>query len=365
MKRQLISLMIILPLSSLFPTLEIYAQGGAGDLPGTKSAPPPKPTPTPTPTPTPASVRSSRPAPNTPVIKTLNVGDEQTGRLDPSDRRADGSLFEEMILLNAKSEDWLTFRIESDNPVLSLQILDKDNAEVAIAKEPSGEYKLNTPTGGLPADGAYRVRVTGALIGKNAAPFTLKVNRLGLSAVAYVDRFLKINANYRESDPASVEETVAKLEALAIDNPSRSTAFELLGRIYLDVRKDIAKAEWAMEQAIKARGVALIRISFDNQWRRMAKLRGGDYGFEDMRTGWLKIGPGYITFTDLTNKTLESLNGYQIKELSKNLVAAYNLVTITGENARKPYVFAPKSMQQAEVDLVIKLVQNYVVGKTN
>jgi hypothetical protein len=139
----------------------------------------------------------------------------------------------------------------------------------------------------------------------------------------------------------------------------------LLGRIYLDVRNDVGKAEWAMEQAIKARGVALIRISFDNQWRRMAKLRGGNYGFEDMRSGWLKIGPGQITLTDLSNKTLVSMNGYQIKELEKTLVAAYNLVTITGDNTRKPYVFAPKSMQQAEVDLVIKLIQNYVVGKTN
>jgi hypothetical protein len=270
-----------------------------------------------------------------------------------------------MILLNAKSEDLLSFRLESDNPALSLQIFDKDNAEVPMAKEPSGDYKLNTPTGGVPADGDFRLRVTGALIGKIAAPFTLKVNRLGVTVVAYVNRFQKINENYREADPASVEETVAKLEELANDKPSLSTAFELLGRIYLDVRRDVAKAEWAMEQAIKARGVALIRISFDNQWRRITKLRGGAYGFEDMRSGWLKIGPGQITLTDLSNKPLASLNGSQIKELSKNLVAAYNLVTITGENARKPYVFAPKSMQQAEVDLILKLIQNYVVGKTN
>jgi hypothetical protein len=103
----------------------------------------------------------------------MNVGDERTGRLDPSDRRADGSLFEEMILLNAKSEDWLVFRIESDNPVLSLQILDKDNAEVAIAKEPSGDYKINTPSGGLPADGDYRVRVIGALIGRRPSPTSI------------------------------------------------------------------------------------------------------------------------------------------------------------------------------------------------
>ncbi len=379
MKRQLISLMIILPLSSLFSSLEIYAQGGKGELPGTKPTPTPTPTPRPasmsgtgdlpgtkpTPTPTPTSVKGSRPTPNTPVITTLNVGEERTGRLDPSDRRADGSLFEEMILLNAKSEDWLTFRIESDNPLLGLQILDKNNAEVALAKEPSGDYKIITPTGGLPADGDYRVRVTGALISKDAAPFTLKVNRLGLTVVVYVDRFLKINSNYRESDPASVEETVAKLEELGRDNPSRSTAFELLGRIYLDVLKDVGKAEWAMVQAINAKGVALIRISFDNQWRRMTKLRSGEYSFEEMRSGWLKIGPGQLTLTDLSNKTLVSLNGQQIKEFSKNLVAAYNLVTITSENARKPYVFAPKSMQQAEVDMVIKLIQNHVKGQTN
>src|SRR5262252_5135769 len=164
MKRQLISLMILTPLLSLFSSLEIYAQGGGGELPGTKPAP----------TSRPPSARGSRPAPTTPVIPALSVGGERKGRLDPktSEKNKDGSFFEEMIL-HAKSEDWLSFHIEGDSPLLGLQILDKDNAEVPVAKDPSGDFKFNTPTGGAPADGEYRVRVTGVVIGRNAVPYTI------------------------------------------------------------------------------------------------------------------------------------------------------------------------------------------------
>jgi hypothetical protein len=357
MKRQLISLTIILPLLSLLFTLEVYAQGGKPKLTGTEPAPTPKPTKT--------GAKDTRPPSPVPANPKLAFGEWKNGRLDPktSDKNADGSFYEEMIL-NAKSEDWLTFHVEGENPLLGLQILDKNNAEVPVAKESSGDFKINTPTGGMPADGEYRVRVTGMLIGKNASPFKINVNRLGLTVIAYVERFNQINSNYREYDPASVEETVAKLEELGRDNPSRSTAFELLGRIYLDVRKDLVKAEAAMEQAIRAKGVALVRISFDNQWRRMAKMRSGDYAFEDARSGWLKIGPGQVTISDLSNKPLASLSGLQIKDLSKTPVATYNMVSITADNTRKPYIFAPKTMQMAETDLVIRLIQNHVVGKT-
>lgn len=295
----------------------------------------------------------------------MNVGEERKGRLDPSDKSASGSFFEEMILLNAKSEDSLTFRIEGDNPSLGLQILDKTSAEVAVARDASGSFRINTPTGGLPADGDYRIRVTGPDVGKNAIPFTIKVNRNGLTAVAYAERFSKIYINYRKEDPASVEETVAKLEELGRDTPSRPTAFEMLGIIHLEVRKDVERAGAAMEQAIKANGSAVIQISYDNQWRRMAKSRSGDFGFEEARTGWLKIGLGQLTITDLGNKTLASLTGQQIRELTKTFVAAYSLVTIAAENTRKPYVFAPKTMQQAEADMVIRLIQNHVMGRAN
>jgi hypothetical protein len=361
MKRQFIPLVIILPVISLFFSLKIYAQSGTGELPGAKPNPTPKPA-----TRAPRPAAPAAPAAAAPVSYTLTVGEERKSKLDPksSEKNATGSLYEELIL-NAKSEDLLSFNLETGNPSVGLQILDKDNAEVALARNPSGDFKINTPTGGLPADGEYRVRVTGQAIGRTAVPFTIKVNRIGLTTIAHAERFQKIYANYRESDPASVEETVAKLEELGRDDTSRPGTFQMLGLVYLYGRKDAGKAEAAMEQAIKANGAAVVKISFDGQWRRMSKLRSGNIGFEDARMGWLRIRPGQLTLSDMSNKPLASLNGIQIKELSKSVTAAYNLVSITADNPRKPFVFAPGSLQLAEADLVIKLIQNHVMGKTN
>jgi len=296
----------------------------------------------------------------------LTFGEERKGKLDSkgSEKGPAGSFFEELVLY-AKSEDLLTFQLQSGNQFIGLQILGPDNAEVALAKNPTGEFKINTPTGGLPADGEYRVRVTGPVSGKNAVPFALKVNRIGLTTVAHTERFQKIYANYHETDPASVDETVAKLEELGRDDTSRAATFQMLGLVYLYGSRDAGKAEVAMEQAIKANGAAVVKITFDGQWRRMSKLRSGSIGFEDARMGWLRIRPGELTLTDLSNKPLASLSGQQIKELSKSVTAAYNLVSITADNPRKPYVFAPASTQLAEADLVIKLIQNHVMGKIN
>src|SRR5215468_1062282 len=360
MKRQLIPLIIILPVMSLFFSLKIYAQSGTGELPGSKPTPAPKPAPR-----IPRSTAPAAPA-AAPAPSTLTFGEERKGKLDPktSGKGAPGSFFEELVL-NAKSDDLITFHLESGNQFIGLQILDKGNAEVALAKDPSGDFKINTSTGGMPADGEYRVRVTGPVSGKNAVPYTLKVNRRGLTAIGYAERFQKIYANYRESDPASVQETVTKLEELGKDDASRPTTFEMLGLVYLYGSKSAEKAEQVMEQAIKANGAAVVKISHDGQWRKMTKLRSGSMGFEDARVGWLRIRPGQLTLTDLSNRPLASLNGLQIKELSKSVTAAYNLVSITADNPRKPYVFAPASTQLAEADLVIKLIQNHVMGKTN
>jgi hypothetical protein len=339
----------MLPLLSPSPR-EACAQGGDPNLGGAKATPT-------------SGGKDSKPSGLAPHM--LIFGVERKGRLDPktSEKNASGSFFEEMSF-KAESEDSLSFRIKSVNPSLGLQILGKNNAEVAVAKDPSGDFKIDTPTGGMPANGDYRVRVTGALSGRNAVPFTIKVNRAGLTSTAYSERFNKIYTNYRYNDPASVDETVAKLERLVREAPDRPTAFERLGIIYLEVRRDFGKAEWAMDRAIKADGVARIKISYDYKWRQMTKLRSGDLGFEDKRSGWLRIQAGKLALYDERDKPMVTLNGRQIKELSKTLVSAYNLVTITANNARKPYVFAPETMRQVEADLVIKLIQNHVVGKT-
>jgi len=229
----------------------------------------------------------------------------------------------------------------------------------------SGEFKINSPTGALPADGEYRVRVTGAAGGKSAVPYSLRVNRLGLAGNIYNERFNQIVINFRETDPASVDETLTKLEELAKDDSGKAGAFEMLGIIYLYNKRAFDKAEAAMQQAIKLNGAAVVKISYHSQWRRMVKLKSGSFGFEDARTGWLRIRPGQVALTDPANKTLASLTGAQIKELSKILTATNNLVTVTADNPRKPFIFAPGSGQQAEADLVIKLIQHYVMGKAN
>jgi len=304
-------------------------------------------------------------APATPVTPTLAFNQESKGRLDPrtSEKGTGGVLFDE-FLLNARSADLLTFQVQGEGPPLGLQILDKENKEVAVSKDAtSGDFKINTATGGLPADGEYRVRVTGAAVGKTAVPYSLRVNRLGLAGNLYNERFNQIVINFRETDPASVDETLARLEELAKDDAGKAGAFEMLGIIYLYNKRDFDKAEIAMEQAIKLNGAAVVKISYDGQWRRMAKLKSGGYGWQDARTGWLRIRPGQVTLTDPSNKTLASLTGAQIKELSKILTATHNLVTVTGDDPRKPFIFAPGSGQQAEADLVIKLIQNYVMKR--
>lgn len=367
MKRQRIPTFVAIAASALFllsgVRLNVQAQSGSGALPTVKPTPAPKPRP-----------KTSKPAATTatvaPVTPKLVFNQEANGRLDPKDseKAAGGGLFEEYIL-NAKSDEVLTFRLQSENATLGLQLLDADKKEVALSKDgANGEFKINSQTGALPADGEYRLRVTGAAGGKATIPYSVIVNRLGLTGSAYQERFNSVYSAYAAlPDGAStgLDETLTKLEELAAADENRASTFELLGLIYLYNKHDAAKAGQAMEQAIKLKGAAVVKISYDSQWRRMAKLKSGRFDWEDARTGWLRIRPGQIALTDPSNKTLATLNGTQIKELSKILTANSNLVTITAENVRRPLVFAPGSGQQAEADLVIKLIQNYVMGKTN
>ncbi len=358
MKRQpiptFITIAALLLFSSLDAKVSVYAQSGTGELP------PVKPTPTPKPV-----VRNNRPT--SAVSNVLAFGQELKGRIDPrgSEKGAGGILFEEFEL-TAKSNDLLNFQIQSSDSGLGLQILDKDNAEVPVVKDSAtGSFNLKTQTGGLPADGEYRVRVTGAVSGRSSVPFSIKVNRLGLTVNVYNERLNQIYSNFRDNDPASVDETLAKLEELTKDDSHKAGAFELLGIIQLYNKRDFEKAETAMEQAIKLSGAAVVKITFDAQWRRMVRQRNGKFEWQESRQGWVRIRPGQLTLTDLGNRTLASVDGSQIRELSKILTATRNLVTITGENTRRQFIFEPGSGEQAEADLVIKLIQNHVMKKAN
>jgi hypothetical protein len=200
-----------------------------------------------------------------------------------------------------------------------------------------------------------------------------KIKLAGLSTVEYSDRYRKIYYDYTNTK-ASLDDTVTSLEGLvklAPDDSARSLTYQFLGLLYLHGRHDAAKAEAAMEQAIKANGSAIVEISFDNKWRQMAKSRSGEYDFEDRGRGWLKIENGKLTLTDLNSqplqndKTTASLTGQEIKDLSKTLAAAFTLVQITTNNTRRPYIFATRDKRQDEAELVIKLIKKHVQGKPN
>ena len=301
-----------------------------------------------------------------PVTPTIVFNQAFKARIDPksSEKAAGGGLYEEFIL-NARAEDWLNFRIESDNPDLMVQVVDAAKAEVPIGRDTgAGAFKLNTQTGGLPADGEYRLRVTAAA-GAAATPFTLTVNRIGLTTNVYNERFQKIYFSIRENEPATIDEAIVKLEELAKDDASRPTTFEQLGILYLYNKNDVEKAGKAMAQAISLNGAAVVRISFDSQWRRMARLRTGKTDWEDARTGWLRIRPGQLDLTDPSNKTLASLKGPQIQELANIIAANSYLVTVTVQGMRRPFIFAPGSKTKAEADLVVDMIQKHVMGKTN
>jgi hypothetical protein len=207
---------------------------------------------------------------------------------------------------------------------------------------------------------------------KPAAKSARKIKRASLTAIEYIDRYRQIYEDYTNRK-VLLDGTVTSLENLvkqATEDSTRSITYQFLGLLYLHGRNDAANAEAAMEQAIKAKGSAIVEISFDNKWRPM-KLRSGTYVFEDKGLGWIKIESGKLTFTDRTNKPLMNdkteaiLTGQEIKELSKKLVSAFPLVEITAYNTRRPYLFAAGAMRQDEAELVIKLIKKHVQGKAN
>ncbi len=365
MKRQLFYILPILLVSIIVPafntSLNVYAQGRSGELPGAK------------PTPTPLqkvgvkrpSTPTAAPAPVAPAVRTITLNQAIRGRLAPNEKAPSGYLFEEYIL-HARSGDHLSFHLQSEGSAAALQIFDKESIEIAVARDSStGTYGLKTPSGGLPVDGEYKVRVSTAVSGKNAVPYTLTVNRLGLLPSIYYERLDGIYRNHRETDPASVSETIAKLEELTKEDASKPGAFEFLGIVYLNNARDVTKAANAMEKAIKANGAAVVKISYDSQWRRMNKLRTGNFGWDDPRTGWLRIRPGQLSLTDASSRALVTLNGAQIKELAKIISDTNNVVVITAEGQRKPFVFMPGSRETAGADLVVRLIQTHVMGKAN
>jgi hypothetical protein len=333
---------------------EIYAQGGDAKLtPEAKPTPAPKTSKSggrPTAAPTPIPPR---------VTPTVVFNQEYKDRLDLklSGKIPTGGVFEDFIL-NAKTYDWLNFELAAAAQDLVIRVIDSQNADIPVARGGPNLFKINTATGGVPADGEYRLRVEG----KTPAQFSLTVKRLGLTVNIFNERFNKIYSSIRESDPATIDAAIRDLETLAIDDNARPTTYEQLGMMYLYNRRDYEKAEQAYEQAIKRNGAGVIKITFDSQWRNMAKLKSGKLDWEDSRVGWLRIRPGQLILTDPGNRPLATVTREQIKGLTSVSAENYHLVTVTGENQFRPYIFSPGTREKGETDLVVKLIQTFVMN---
>jgi hypothetical protein len=342
----------------------VWAQG-SGDLPPVtkgKTAPQPNTTASANPPaeskPSSLSRRPTNVAPlafNQPVVASLESGGP--GRLPT------GHYYSEFTL-NAKASDLLSIQFQPDSPALTLRIYDAARVELPIVKDAmTGDYRFDTPTGTVPADGEYRVRVLNTAEDKKpAGAYRLLFNRLGMTEAAYEARLRKITESFKASEAASVDVTVKQLEELIAEDANKPGAYELLGVIYLNHQNDSEKAASQMEQAIKRGGAGLFKVSYDSQWRRPKRTPAG-FIWEDAKTAWLRIQDGHLAVADAANpnQTISSVAGTQV-----NRVERLPLIPVVGVQltSRKLLQFSPASKNGAEADLIVKLLQSHVVKKT-
>ena len=355
-------------------SLPAWAQG-SGDLPPTTK---PKPTPTPRkpaatkPTPgananaaaaaenKPSSL-ARRPAStpalafNQPVIASLEA--QGTGRL------ATGHYYNEYVL-TAKASDLLLIQFQPDKPEISLRVYDAARAELPIVKDSmTGDYRFDTPTGTVPADGEYRVRVLNPVDDKKAiGAYSLKVIRTGMTEAAYDARLQKISSGFKAGDAASLDATLKQLDELAAEDANKAGAYEMLGVLYLYYKNDSAKAVSQMEQAIKLGGAGLFKVSYDSQWRRPKRAPGG-FVWEDPKTAWLRVQDGKALLADATNpnQIISTVQGATVNKLERLPVLPVIGVQLT---SRQLLQFSPANKNSAEADLIVRLLQTYVTKKS-
>jgi len=324
------------------------AQGGSGELPGTKPAPRPR--------------REGAPA-----ISAITLDKSIESRLDPrtSDKIAAGNFFQEFDWPAARANHLYSIKLQTEDPNIVVQVFDRENVEVPLSKDASGNWSVKTTTGGLPADGDYIVRVSGRIGVRKAVPYTLTFARQGLLPAIYNERFQNIILKFRESDPTSVDETLTKLDELAAEDDYKPGALEFIGIIQLYNKGDFEKAEKAMERAIKANGAAVLRIYHDKQWRGMIKSADGKFNFQEPQTGWIRIRPGRLVISDYSNRTLAAIENGKVTEVLKIESGDSSLVSVAAEGAPTPYIFMPGTKQAAEAEIVMRLIQKHVVAGSN
>lgn len=345
----------------------LLAQGGSGDLP-----PVPKSNVT-KPKPKPASAKAKTPPkPATKIVTykepakvdPVSFNQAVEGKIDPQTAgRIPPNVFFQEYTFTGTEADLFNIQVSSTQASLKVEVLDASKINLPLKRnEPSGEYLLDSQT--LPTDGEYRVRVSVAPSPTLAAPllFSLKLNHLGLTAAGYKNRLEQI---VKEFGPQKADETIGQLERLSQDDPKQSGAYEYLGLLYNEFKKDQVKASAAMLQAIKLGGAAVFKVAHDSQWRKPNRDRQTQrLAFQALKTSWLRISATNLVLADFQtpDKPLATVTKAQVKEVNRLAQSQFVVVKHNNKQIKIDTVHIGLSTP-AEADMVVDLIKGNLFGK--
>lgn len=360
-------------LCSLLLVVTVFGQGGSGDLPpvpkatGTKTKAKPTPTKTKSPAKTGAPTTSKVVAYKEPAkVEPIPFDQSVEGKIDAQTAgRIPPNVFFQEFTLQGTDADLFKIQLYSQQASLKVELLDGNKISLPLKRdEHSGEYLLATPEATLPTDGEYHVRVSIAPSPTLAAPvlFTLKVNHLGLTAAGYKNRLEQIVKGFNMQ---KLDEAIQQLERLAQDDPKQAGAYEYLGLVYNEFKRDQVKASAAMLQAIKLGGSAIFKIARDSQWRKPSRDRQTQrMVFQDLRTSWVKISSSQLIISDFEtpDKPILTITQAQLKEASR--LAPTSVVVIKHTNKLiKPDTINIALPTPIEADQVLDVIKGNLLGK--
>lgn len=347
------------------------AQSGGGALPPVPKAAAAKPKPRPTPTsktkapvakPTPKVAAAREPA----KVEAISFDQMMEGKIEATTAgRLPPNVYYQDYLFTGTDADLFDLQITSAHAALKVEMLDANKISVPLQRdEQTGLYRLNTNGFILPADGEYRVRVSVAPSPTLAAPipYTLKLNHTGLTVAGYQFRLQQIVKGFSPQKP---DESIGQLERLTQDDPKQPGAFEYLGLLYNEFKKDQVKASVAMSQALKLGGAAIFKVGHDSQWRRPNRERKTQrLTFQELKTNWLRISKTQLVIADFNvpDKPLLTLTREHLKEVER--VAPSAFVYVKHENKQiKPAVLTFGFTTPVEADIVVDLIKGNLLKK--
>jgi hypothetical protein len=361
----------IFTLGFLFTALSLtaLAQSGGGDLPPVPKSTTPKPKPKST---SRAKAPAAKPAPKVIVAKDPAKVDaitfDQTveGKIEAQTAgRIPPNVYYQDFTFTGTDADLFEIQVASPHAAVKVEMLDANKISVPLKREEaSGIYRLNTNGSILPSDGEYRVRISVAPSPTLAAPipYTLRLTHTGLTAAGYQHRLQQIVKSFSPQKP---DESIGQLERLTKDDPKQAGAYEYLGLLYNEFKKDQVKASVAMSQALKLGGAAIFKIAHDSQWRRPNRDRKTQrMAFQELKTNWLRVSTTQLIIADFNvpDKALLTFPRDQIKEVERVAPSAFLFIKHTNKKL-KPDVITMALSTPVEADIVVDLIKGNLLRK--